>query len=204
MSDERPEMDAVDAEFGDEEDREIAELKRQLASTDSELQQSKELQKTLEGAASGTGAVDGAETSSPASGAPAAEGDDAEAREEVDGRSVYVGNVDYLATPEEIQQHFQACGAINRITILCDKFTGHPKGYAYVEFAESSSVTNAMVLNESLFRGRQLSVTAKRTNRPAWQRGGRGRGRGGYRGGYQGRGGYAPYRARGRGRGRGF
>lgn len=65
-----------------------------------------------------------------------------------DGRSVYVGNVrplqyafhqgllthlraqvDYGATPEEIQAHFQACGTINRVTILCDKFTGHPKGY---------------------------------------------------------------------------
>jgi hypothetical protein len=32
--------------------------------------------------------------------------------------------------------------------------------YAYVEFAEASSVTNAMVLNESLFRNRQLSVRA--------------------------------------------
>ena len=39
--------------------------------------------------------------------------------------------VDYGATPEEIQQHFQACGTINRVTIICDKFTGHPKGYAY-------------------------------------------------------------------------
>lgn len=65
-----------------------------------------------------------------------------------DGRSVYVGNVcftkscfnekeilkqnqvDYSATPEEIQAHFQACGIINRVTILCDKFTGHPKGSA--------------------------------------------------------------------------
>jgi hypothetical protein len=37
--------------------------------------------------------------------------------------------VDYAATPEEIQMHFQACGTINRVTILCDKFTGHPKGY---------------------------------------------------------------------------
>lgn len=64
-----------------------------------------------------------------------------------DSRSIYVGNVssfvfvgitlvieflpsqvDYGATPEEIQQHFQACGTINRVTILCDKFTGHPKG----------------------------------------------------------------------------
>lgn len=65
-----------------------------------------------------------------------------------DIRSIYVGNVrsalplypglrlneeqvDYSATPEEIQQHFQACGTINRVTILCDKFTGHPKGHVY-------------------------------------------------------------------------
>jgi RNA recognition motif-containing protein len=36
--------------------------------------------------------------------------------------------VDFSATPEELQQHFQSCGMILRITILCDKFTGHPKG----------------------------------------------------------------------------
>lgn len=51
-----------------------------------------------------------------------------EDREDVDGRSIFVGNVDYQATPEEIQAHFQSCGSINRVTILLDKFTGHPKG----------------------------------------------------------------------------
>ncbi|BFZ59886.1 hypothetical protein YB2330_000908 [Saitoella coloradoensis] len=51
-----------------------------------------------------------------------------ENKEEVDLRSVYVGNVDYAATPEEIQAHFSSCGTINRVTILCDKYTGHPKG----------------------------------------------------------------------------
>lgn len=35
--------------------------------------------------------------------------------------------VDYHATPEEIQQHFASCGTINRVTILFDKYTG-PKG----------------------------------------------------------------------------
>ena len=40
----------------------------------------------------------------------------------------YVGQVDYEATPEELRAHFAACGTINRVTILCDKFTGHPKG----------------------------------------------------------------------------
>lgn len=118
-------------------------------------------------------------------------------RVEADSRSIYVGNVDYGATPEEIQQHFQSCGTINLVTILCDKFTGHPKGYAYVEFAEPSFVENALVLNESLFRGRLLSVRPKRTNIPGMSARGRGRGRG-FRGGWRGRG----FRGRGRGRGR--
>ena len=43
--------------------------------------------------------------------------------------------VDYGATPEEIQAHFSACGTINRVTILLDKFTGHPKGCALFCFA---------------------------------------------------------------------
>ncbi|CZS92315.1 hypothetical protein WAI453_000199 [Rhynchosporium graminicola] len=112
-----------------------------------------------------------------------------EDKEDIDMRSIFVGNVDYAASPEEIQAHFQTCGAINRVTILLDKFTGHPKGYAYVEFTEPSLVAQALVLNESVFRGRNLKVVPKRTNVPGMTRGGRG-GRGGP--------------GRGRGRGRGF
>ncbi|TFK76132.1 RNA-binding domain-containing protein [Pluteus cervinus] len=88
-----------------------------------------------------------------------------------DSRSIYIGNVDYGATPEEIQAHFQACGTINRVTILCDKFTGHPKGYAYVEFAESDHVDAAVAMDNSIFRGRPIKVTAKRTNIPGFNRG---------------------------------
>lgn len=40
----------------------------------------------------------------------------------MDGRSIYVGNVDYSCTPEELQLHFQGCGTVNRVTILTDKF----------------------------------------------------------------------------------
>ena len=52
----------------------------------------------------------------------------ADEKAEVDARSVYVGNVDYGATAEELEQHFHGCGSINRVTILCNKFDGHPKG----------------------------------------------------------------------------
>ncbi|KAB8670382.1 hypothetical protein FH972_026295 [Carpinus fangiana] len=86
-----------------------------------------------------------------------------EDKEAVDQRSVFVGNVDYGATPEEIQAHFQECGSINRVTILLDKFSGHPKGYAYVEFSEPSLVNQALVLNESVFRGRSLKVRSSPT-----------------------------------------
>ena len=83
---------------------------------------------------------------------------DLEAKEEVDSRSIYIGNVDYSATPEEIQAYFQSAGTINRVTILCDKFTGHPKGFAYVEFTEAASVENALALSDSIFKGRLIKV----------------------------------------------
>lgn len=101
--------------------------------------------------------------------------------------------------------------------------------YAYVEFVEPSLVAQALVLNESVFKGRNLKVNLlshpsicalssfplqvvpKRTNVPGMQRGrggrGGGRGRGGFFGGGRG-GGYSPrggYRGGYRGnRGRGF
>merc|ERR550534_482233 len=72
-------------------------------------------------------------------------------------------------------------------------FDGSPKGFAYVEFSDKDSVSTAMALDDSLFRGRQIKVMPKRTNKPGISttnrpprgRGGRSRGRGrGFGGGY--------------------
>merc|ERR1739845_175834 len=130
-----------------------------------------------------------------------------------DGLSIYVGQVDYSTTPEELLGHFDPCGTVERVTIVCDKFTGRPKGFAYLEFQTDSAVENAIKLDGSSFKGRTLKVTHKRVNDPnyyynqaisrgcgrmhfrggkSFRGGGRGgRFRGGYRGGY-GRG-YHPY-----------
>ncbi|KAF4319577.1 hypothetical protein BBO99_00006220 [Phytophthora kernoviae] len=83
---------------------------------------------------------------------------------QMDDTSIYIGQVDYGSTPEELQALFQSCGTINRVTILCDKFTGQPKGYAYIEFASRDAVESALLLNDTMFRGRQLKVTPKRQN----------------------------------------
>ncbi|XP_016957669.1 polyadenylate-binding protein 2 isoform X2 [Drosophila biarmipes] len=89
-----------------------------------------------------------------------------EEKQEIDTRSVYVGNVDYGASAEELEAHFHGCGTINRVTILCNKADGHPKGFAYIEFGSKEFVETALAMNETLFRGRQIKVMSKRTNRP--------------------------------------
>ena len=129
-------------------------MKQRVAEMEREAEKLRELQAAAESASTPEGA-DGA--------APL--DDDKPA---VDGRSVFVGNVcpifrhaavmtdvpntffprfrvqvDYSATPEELQGHFQACGTINRITILCDKFTGHPKGSATESRHQSCSIPHA-------------------------------------------------------------
>ncbi|KAG4443451.1 hypothetical protein IFR05_001021 [Cadophora sp. M221] len=182
---------AGDEEGNDEE--EISAMKKRVAEMEEEAAKLREMQATLDQQSH----------------------DLSEDKEDIDSRSIFVGNVDYASSPEEIQAHFQSCGSINRVTILLDKFTGHPKGYAYVEFTEPSLVAQALVLNESVFRGRNLKVVPKRTNVPGMTRGrgggrggpgrGRGRGRGFDTGGFSPRGGGGGYRGGYRGnRGRGF
>lgn len=95
----------------------------------------------------------------------------------VDDSSVHVSQVDYDAKPEELQEHFSSCGTINRVTILVNKFTGKGKGFAYVEFADKEAVENALLLNDSVFKGRELKVAVKRVNTPGLK--GKGKGKGG-------------------------
>jgi len=171
----------------DADDPEIAAIKARVKEMEEEAEKLKEMQKEAEDS-----------LLSPSHGAsPVA----SEAKGDIDSRSVYVGNVDYSATATELEQHFHGCGSVNRVTILCDKFSGHPKGFAYVEFADKENIENAIQLTDSLFKGRQIKVVAKRTNVPGistTNRGFRGRGRGrGFRGSYGG-GFYSP-RSRGRG-----
>lgn len=130
---------------------------------------------------------------------PALSEEEANAKAEIDARSVYIGNVDYGATPLELQQHFSGSGVVERVTIMTNKVTGHPKGFAYLEFSLPEGARQAVsTLDGSMFRDRELKVNLKRTNVPGistTNRGGaRGRGRG--RGMFRGRG-RAGFRGRG-------
>jgi len=166
----------VESKEGENEDEEIEALKRKVKEMEEEDEKLRKMQDEMESSQSEPNVN----------------------KEEADARSVYVGNVDYSTQPKELQEHFHSCGSINRVTILCDKWTGHPKGFAYVEFADKDSVANAVLLNETLFKGRQIKVLAKRTNVPGLMAAAAARGARPPRGSYY----YRPYYARGRFRSR--
>eukprot|EP01060_Flectonema_neradi_P031076 TRINITY_DN462_c2_g1_i3.p1 TRINITY_DN462_c2_g1~~TRINITY_DN462_c2_g1_i3.p1 ORF type:complete len:215 (+),score=52.53 TRINITY_DN462_c2_g1_i3:102-746(+) len=102
-----------------------------------------------------------------------------------DNASVYVGQVDYAATPQELYSHFAECGTVKRVTILCDKWTNHPKGFAYLEFEDPASVEKAVTLHDTTFCGRKIKVHPKRTNIPGHNKGAKG-GKKGAKGGFKG------------------
>mmetsp|Transcript_2088 Transcript_2088/g.2776 ORF Transcript_2088/g.2776 Transcript_2088/m.2776 type:complete len:132 (+) Transcript_2088:122-517(+) len=113
------------AEEEAEDDEDLEKLQAEIARMEAEAAKIAKETEDLENQKSGTGEAKKEEL------------DPAKAKEEAakrDGFSVYVGQVDYAATPEELLAHFEACGQVERITIVCDKKTGHPKGFAYIEF----------------------------------------------------------------------
>ena len=136
------------------EDKELEEIKEKMKQMEEEALQLKEMQNEVEKQME-------IATKSSIQSFPTLE-----EKMEIDTRSVYIGNVDYSTTGEELGSHFQDCGAVVRVTINYDKHSGAPKGYAYIEFAERIGAVNALALDESLFKGRQLKVLSKRTNLP--------------------------------------
>jgi polyadenylate-binding protein 2 len=172
-------QNAVGNEAAMVDETDLDELKQRVKGMDEEaarlIQLQNEMEQQMKSTASPTPGFGGSFGSAPMS---------AEEKMEADARSIYVGNVDYSATAQELEAHFHGCGSINRVTILCDKFSGHPKGFAYIEFGDKDSVQTAQALDDSLFKGRQIKVVSKRTNRPGISSTDRlpGRGRGGMAG----------------------
>jgi cold-inducible RNA-binding protein len=116
--------------------------------------------------------------------------------------NIYVGNLPYEVTEEQLQEAFAAFGEINSVKILRDRDTGESKGFGFVEMASDDEAKAAIeALNENDSLGKPLKVQESKPKPP---RGGFGGGRGGGGGfGGGGRGGRGGRGRGGRGRGRG-
>uniref|UniRef100_A0A7E4US54 RRM domain-containing protein n=1 Tax=Panagrellus redivivus TaxID=6233 RepID=A0A7E4US54_PANRE len=81
---------------------------------------------------------------------------------DISARSVYVGNVDYITTNEQLGDFFSEAGPVKRARIALHKRNRRPLGYGYVEFEDSESATAALAFTNKHFNGRAIRVSAKK------------------------------------------
>jgi len=100
--------------------------------------------------------------------------------------NLYVGNLSYRLTEDELRQAFEEFGQVSSCTIIKDRVTGESKGFGFLEMPEKSEAEAAINgLNGKDLKGRKLNVNEARPreNRPAGGGGGGGMGRGSREGG---------------------
>ncbi len=96
--------------------------------------------------------------------------------------NIFVGNLSYQTTQEDLQAAFSQYGGVERVNIVTDRDSGQPRGFAFVEMTERRDAETAIAqLNGAEMNGRALNVNEARP-KPAGGMGG-GAGRGGRGGG---------------------
>jgi len=76
---------------------------------------------------------------------------------------IYVGNLSYDVTEEELRQEFLAFGEVESLNIITDKYSGRPKGFGFVEMPSVSEGQAAITgLNGKTLKDRTLNVNAAR------------------------------------------
>jgi len=97
---------------------------------------------------------------------------------------LYVGNLSFQTSSEDLQQLFSQAGTVESASVVEDRDTGRSRGFGFVEMASKEEGDKAIEqFNGTDFAGRNLTVNEAR---PREDRGGRGGGGGGGRGGYGG------------------
>jgi RNA recognition motif-containing protein len=105
------------------------------------------------------------------------------------GRRLYVGNLPYSATEDQLTELFGRAGKVDNVRVMRDMATGRARGFAFVEMASDEDAQKAISdFHEHQMEGRALVVNEARPKPEGGFGGaGGGRGRGGYGGGGGGR-----------------
>ena len=89
---------------------------------------------------------------------------------------LYVGNLDYAVTGEQLTEMFSQAGAVASAVVISDRFSGRSKGFAFVEMGDDASAKKAIeMFNGKDLQGRSLVVNEARPREPRDFSGGRGR-----------------------------
>lgn len=114
------------------------------------------------------------------------------------GNKLYVGNMSFKATNEDIKRLFEGVGEVASVNLITDARTGQAKGFGFVEMKTEEDAKKAIEkLNGTTFMDRSLSVAEAKPQEPREKRSGFGGNKGGYGGG---RGGFGGGSGSGKGR----
>ena len=84
--------------------------------------------------------------------------------------NIYVGNLAYSVTEDDLKNAFEAFGKVDRVSIITDKFSGQSKGFGFVEMSGDKDAEQAIkALNGTDLKGRNIKVNEAKpkTDRPA-------------------------------------
>jgi RNA recognition motif-containing protein len=73
-------------------------------------------------------------------------------------KSIYVGNISFDITSEKLRELFAAHGEVKSVKLINDRYTGKPRGFAFVEMDDSSAETAISATDGMEFEGRNLKV----------------------------------------------
>lgn len=90
-------------------------------------------------------------------------------------KKIYVGNLPFTATEDEVREVFAAHGEVETVTLISDRYTGQPRGFGFVEMEDGGADAAIAALNNTSFGGRTLRVSLAR-QREGGPRGGGGGG----------------------------
>jgi len=103
------------------------------------------------------------------------------------GSKIYVGNIPFSSSEEDLRKLFEAHGSVSSVSIITDRDTGRPRGFAFVEMSSSDEAADAIrALDGTDLGGRSLRVNEAQDKRRDGGGGGGPRGGGGGGGGRRG------------------
>ena len=78
-------------------------------------------------------------------------------------KNIYVGNLSFDATEDQVRSLFEAYGAVDKVSIVTDRDTGQPRGFAFVEMTDDDGANKAIeALNGTNLGGRNLNINEAR------------------------------------------
>jgi RNA recognition motif-containing protein len=82
-------------------------------------------------------------------------------------KKIYIGNLPFTTTEAELRTVFERHGSVDSVSVISDRETGRPRGFAFVEMSEANAASDAIrALDGTSMDGRSIKVSEAQARRP--------------------------------------